>query len=144
MQTQGMTTTDLTPRPRRHSAPRERHRGDVTRMADKTLNEERRKATGTPNQMAKRGTGKTKHELTFSLIGSKKNALNQIEAAIIRDLPDSDENEDGPDPTLLEIMLRTAEIRAGWTEQERQSRLAYRTRRVELQFITFLRLTGQG
>ncbi len=41
-------------------------------------------------------------------------------------------------------LRRTAKIRASWTEQEKQNRLAYRTMLVELQFRRFLQLIGQG
>ena len=59
------------------------------------------------------------------------------------DPPETDGNDDGPGPSPLEIRLRAAEVRAGWTERERRSRLVYRVRRVELQPIRLARLRNQ-
>ncbi|MGO8749687.1 MAG: hypothetical protein ACLQNE_27340 [Thermoguttaceae bacterium] len=52
------------------------------------------------------------------------------------DLPDTDGNDDGPDLSPLEILLRAAEVRAGWTERERQNRRAHRIARVALKPIS--------
>jgi len=52
------------------------------------------------------------------------------------DLSETDGSDESPDPSSLEIQMRAAEIRAGWTEGERRRRLAYRTRPVELQVVS--------
>ena len=51
------------------------------------------------------------------------------------DLPETDGNDESADPSPLEIQMRAAEVRAGWTERERRRRLAYRTKPVELELI---------
>jgi len=54
----------------------------MTQMTDNALMEA--KTTRMPNHMAELGTGNFDQELTFSLLGSEKDALDQIEAAITR------------------------------------------------------------
>ncbi len=51
-------------------------------MADNALMEA--KTTSMPNHMAELGSGNFEQELTLSLLGSERNALDQIEAAIRR------------------------------------------------------------
>ena len=133
-----------TPHLKRRWALRARPEHDVTPRAENASNKGHRKTTLVSNRLAELGAGDFKQELMLSLFGSGRNARDQIEAAITCDLPDSEEDDDGPDPTPLEILLRAARIRAGWTERERRSRLVHRTKRVELQFLRFAQLIGRG
>lgn len=77
-----MLTTNFTPHRQRLLALRARLRGDVNQMTDNTLFEA--KTTRMPNQMAELGSGNFEQELTLSLLGSERTALDQIEAAIKR------------------------------------------------------------
>lgn len=77
-----MATTNFTSHRRRLLALRDRLRGITTQMADNAL-----KGTGTttmPTHMAELGSGNFDQELTLSLLGSEKTALDQIESAIVR------------------------------------------------------------
>ncbi|MGO8690327.1 MAG: TraR/DksA family transcriptional regulator [Thermoguttaceae bacterium] len=76
--------TDLTPYRQRLLALRARLQGDMTRMEDDALNKDHSKTTSMPNHMAELGSGNFDQELTLSLLGSEKDALDQVEAAIGR------------------------------------------------------------
>jgi DnaK suppressor protein len=65
-------------------ALRARLQGDVTQMADNTLNKDHNNTTSMPNHMAELGSGNFDQELTLNLLGSEENALDQIAAAIER------------------------------------------------------------
>jgi hypothetical protein len=95
-----------------------------------------------PNHIAEHDAGNLEQERTFRLFEGEGNARNQVAASIPRDRPGFEETY-GPDPSPREIRLRAAKIRAGWTDRERQIRLANRTRRIALQFERFVRLIGQ-
>ena len=56
----------------------------MTQMADNALNKDHNKTTSMPNHMAELGSDNVDQELTLSLLGSEKDALDQIEAAIER------------------------------------------------------------
>lgn len=77
-----MATTDFVPHRQKLLALRSRLRGIMIQMTDNSLMEA--KATRMPNHMAELGTGNFEQELTFSLLGSEKDALDQIEAALRR------------------------------------------------------------
>ena len=77
-----MVTMDLTPHRERLLALRTRLRGDMTQMADNALMQA--KTTSMPTHMAELGSGNFDQELTLSLLGSERTALDQIEAAIRR------------------------------------------------------------
>ena len=80
----GMTKTDFMLHRERLLALRARLRGDMTQMEDNALNKDHNKTTSMPNDMAELGSGNFDQELTLSLLGSEKDALDQIEAAIER------------------------------------------------------------
>jgi len=77
-----MTNTDL--HRERLLALRARLQGVVTQMADNALNKDRSNTTRMPTDMAEVGSENFDQELTLSLLGSERNALDQIEAAIKR------------------------------------------------------------
>jgi len=79
-----MTKTDLTLQRERLLALRARLQGDMTQMEDNALNKDHHQATSMPNHMAELGSGNFDREFTLSLLGSEKNALDKIEAAIER------------------------------------------------------------
>jgi DnaK suppressor protein len=79
-----MTKTDLTLQRKRLLALRARFQGDMTQMSDNVLNKDHNKTTSMPNHMAELGSGNFDQEFTLSLLGSDKDALDQIEAAIRR------------------------------------------------------------
>ena len=56
----------------------------MTQMQDNALNKDHNQTTSMPNHMAELGSGNFDRELTLSLLGSEKDALDQIEAAIER------------------------------------------------------------
>ena len=56
----------------------------MTQMEDNALNKDGSKTTSMPIDMAELGSGNSDQELTLGLLGSGKNALDQIEAAIER------------------------------------------------------------
>ena len=56
----------------------------MTQMADNALNQDHSRITSMPNHMAELGSDNFDQELTLSLMGSEKNALDQIGAAITR------------------------------------------------------------
>ncbi len=65
-------------------ALRARLLGDMTQMEDNALNKDHSKTTSMPTNMAELGSDNSDQELTLSLLGSDKCALDQIEAAIGR------------------------------------------------------------
>ena len=79
-----MTNTDFALHRERLLALRARLQGDMTQMEDNALNKDHTKTTSMPNHMAELGSGNFDQELTLSLLGSEKDALDQIEAAIGR------------------------------------------------------------
>ena len=79
-----MTKTDLTLYRERLLALRARLQGDMTQMEDNALNKEQNKTTSMPNHMAELGSGNFDQELTLSLLGSEKDALDQIDGALLR------------------------------------------------------------
>ena len=79
-----MVTTDFTPHLEKLFALRARLRGIMTQMEDGALNHDRSRTTSMPNHMAELGSGNFDQELTLSLLGSERNSLGKIEAAIMR------------------------------------------------------------
>ena len=57
----------------------------MTQMEDNALNKDHNKTTSMPNHMAELGSGNFDQELTLSLLGSEKDALDQIDAALEAD-----------------------------------------------------------
>ena len=80
----GIDTPDFTLYRQRLLALRARLQGDMTQMEDNALNKDHNKTTSMPNHMAELGSGNFDQEFTLSLLGSEKDALDQIEAAIER------------------------------------------------------------
>lgn len=78
-----MTNTDLTLHRERLLALRARLQGDTTQMEDDAL-KDHSKTTSIPTDMAELGSDNAEQELTFSLLGSDRDTLDQIEAAIQR------------------------------------------------------------
>ena len=56
----------------------------MTQMEDSALNKDQSRTTSMPSHMAELGSVNFDQELTLSLLGSERNALEQIEAAITR------------------------------------------------------------
>ena len=56
----------------------------MTQMEDNALNKDHDKPTSMPNHMAELGSGNFDQELTLSLLGSEKDALDQIDGALER------------------------------------------------------------
>ena len=79
-----MTNTDLTFHRESLLALRARLLGDMTQMEDNALNKDHSRTTSMPTSMAELGSDNSDQELTLSLLGCDKNALDQIEAAIQR------------------------------------------------------------
>ena len=79
-----MTKPDFTLHRERLLALRARLQGDMTQMEDNAPNEDQDKATSMPNHMAELGTGNFDQGLTLSLLGSEKDALDQIDGALKR------------------------------------------------------------
>ena len=79
-----MTSTDLTPYREKLLALRARLQSDTTQMEDNALNKDHSKTTSMPNDMAELGSGNFDQEFTLSLLGSEKNALDQIDGALKR------------------------------------------------------------
>jgi RNA polymerase-binding transcription factor DksA len=77
-----VVTTKYAPHRRKLLALRARLQGVMTQMTDSALMEA--KTTRMPNHMAELGSGNFDQELTFSLLGSERNALDQVEAAMAR------------------------------------------------------------
>ena len=79
-----MVRTDFAPYRERLLALRARLRGITTQMADNALNKDGNKATAMPSNMAELGSDNFDQELTLSLMGSEKAALDQIADALGR------------------------------------------------------------
>ena len=79
-----MTKPDFTLYRERLLALRARLQGDMTQMEDNALNKNHSKTTSMPTSLAELGSDNFDQELTLSLLGSDKDALNQIDAAIKR------------------------------------------------------------
>jgi DnaK suppressor protein len=79
-----MTKSDLTLHRERLLALRARLQGDMTQMEDNALNHDHSKSTSMPNHMAELGSGNFDQDLTLSLLGSDKDALDQIDGALER------------------------------------------------------------
>ena len=75
---------DFSPHLERLLALRARFRGVMTNLADNALNHDHSRTTSMPTHMAELGSGNFDQELTLSLLGSERNAHDQIEAAILR------------------------------------------------------------
>ncbi len=56
----------------------------MTQMADGVLNQDHSKTTSMPTHMAELGSESFDQELTLSLLGSERDALDQVEAALAR------------------------------------------------------------
>ncbi len=78
-----MTNTDLTLYRERLLALRASLLGDMTQMEDDAL-KDHSKTTSIPTDTEELGSDSADQELTSSLLGSEKDALDQIEAAIER------------------------------------------------------------
>ena len=65
-------------------ALRKRLQGDMTQMEDNALNKDHSRTTSMPNDMAELGSSNFDQEFTLSLLGSEKDALDQIDAALKR------------------------------------------------------------
>lgn len=79
-----MTKPDFSIHRERLLALRARLQGDITQMEDSALNKDYSRATSMPNNMAELGSGDFDQELTLSLLGSEKDALDQIDEALER------------------------------------------------------------
>jgi DnaK suppressor protein len=79
-----MTKPDFTLHRERLLALRARLQGDMTQMEDNALNQDHSKTTSMPTDMAELGTGNFDQDLTLSLLGSEKNAIDQIDGALER------------------------------------------------------------
>jgi len=79
-----MTKPDFTLHRERLLALRARFQGDITQMEDNAPNKDDDKATSMPNHMTDLGTGNFDQGLTLSLLGSEKDALDQIDGALKR------------------------------------------------------------
>jgi len=79
-----MTKPDYTLHRERLLALRARLQGDMTHMEDNALNKDHNQRTSMPNHMAELGTGNFDQELTLSLLGSEKDAFDQIDGALER------------------------------------------------------------
>lgn len=78
-----MTNTDLTFHRERLLALRARLQGDTTQMEDDAL-KDHSKTTSIPTDMAELGSDNADQEIMFTMLGSDKDTLDQIEAAIQR------------------------------------------------------------
>jgi DnaK suppressor protein len=56
----------------------------MTQMEDNALNQDHSRTTSMPTDMAELGSGNFDQEFTLSLLGSEKDALDQIEGALER------------------------------------------------------------
>ena len=65
-------------------ALRARLRGEMTQMADAALNHDGNETSSVPTHIADLGSDNFEQELTLSLMGTEKEALDQIEAAMDR------------------------------------------------------------
>ncbi len=65
-------------------ALRARLLGDMTQMEDNALNKDHSRTTSMPTSMAELGSENFNQELTLGLVGSDKDALDQIDGALNR------------------------------------------------------------
>jgi DnaK suppressor protein len=79
-----MTKLDFTLHRERLLALRARLQGDMTQMEDNALNQDHSRTTSTPTDLAELGTGNFDQDLTLSLLGSEKDAIEQIDGALKR------------------------------------------------------------
>ena len=79
-----MTNTDLTLFRERLLALRSRLLGDMTQMEDNALNKDHSRTTRMPTSPAELGSDNSDQELTLSLLGSDKEAFDQIDGALTR------------------------------------------------------------
>ena len=79
-----MTNTDFTLYRERLLALRARLQGDMTQMEDNALNKDHSKTTSMPTNMEELGSDDADQEITLSLLGSEKDALDQIDGALKR------------------------------------------------------------
>jgi DnaK suppressor protein len=79
-----MTKLDFTLHRERLLALRARLQGDMTQMENNALNEDHSRTTSTPTDLAELGTGNFDQDLTLSLLGSEKDAIEQIDGALKR------------------------------------------------------------
>ncbi len=79
-----MTRLEFTLHRERLLALRARLQGNMTQMEDNALNKDHSKTTSMPNDMAELGTGNFDQELTLSLLGGEKDALDEIDGALKR------------------------------------------------------------
>ncbi len=78
-----MTKPDFATHRQRLLTLRARLRGDMTQMEDNALSKDET-ATRMPEDMAELGSGNFDQELTLSLVGSEKAALDEIDRALER------------------------------------------------------------
>ena len=78
-----MTTPDFTLHRERLLALRARLQGDMTQMEDDALRDHS-KTTSIPTDMAELGSDNFDQEFTLSLLGSEKDAIDQIDGALKR------------------------------------------------------------
>ena len=79
-----MTISDFTLHREKLLALRARLQGDMTQMEDNALNKDHSRTTSMPTSLAELGSDNFDQELTLSLLGGEKDALNQIDSAIER------------------------------------------------------------
>ncbi len=78
-----MTNTELTLHREQLLALRASLLGDMTQMEDDTL-KDHSKTNSIPSDMAELGSDNADQELTFRLLGSENDTLDQVESAITR------------------------------------------------------------
>ncbi len=79
-----MTKPDYTGHREGLLALRARLQGDMTQMEDSALNKDHSRTTSMPSNMAELGSDNFDQELTLSLLGGEKDALDQIDGALKR------------------------------------------------------------
>lgn len=79
-----MTKADFTHHRQRLLTLRARLLGDMTQMENDALNKDHSKTTSMPTDMAELGTDNFEQELTLTLLGSEKSALDEINGALER------------------------------------------------------------
>ncbi len=79
-----MTNNDFALHRERLLALRARLLGDMTQMEDNALNKDHSRTTSMPTSMAELGSDNADQELTLSLMGNEKDALDQIDGALKR------------------------------------------------------------
>ena len=79
-----MPKTDFTIHRERLRVLRARLRGEINQLADAALKRDLPETSRIPTHMADLGTDNFEQELTLDLLGSEKDVLDQIEAALER------------------------------------------------------------